>query len=495
MCEGEHTYNISSSFSTQVLTQLSSGPSPLERRSLQESILQQAFLQLDLGHYDVMTMLALCTPPSPRHGVRSLRGTLCTGAPPPGETLDLKPYLGAESLVGQVVIRGQRIIIEDSQRSVMVPLPRRAGHRSMAIYPLQWASGIAGTFTVASCRPSAFSPLHLQLLEQYAELLACTCEDKTFYIPGQMALINMPPISVQEPYLSYFRARVKTLCQQKEGQHHPITEAQAEVLVWQQIEEELSWLAMGEERSSFPVVQKAARSHSIPPSISESKPISSVPTALTPLIGREKEHVSLAHMLVQPEIRLLTLTGPGGIGKTRLALEVAHDLQGEWTHGACFVDLIATRTTDQVIHTLAQALGKEVGQRPLIEVIQDFLRDKSLLLVLDNFEQVLCAAPSLTSLLTCCPGVTLLVTSRARLRIGGEHEFPVPPLSLPDIEREETLEELAGSPAVALFLRRVQAITPNFPRIAQRDCLATENDVRFSGHWDVLLYSQKRRLL
>src|SRR5260370_12643923 len=132
------------------------------------------------------------------------------------------------------------------------------------------------------------------------------------------------------------------------------------------------------------------------------------------------------------QVRLVTLTGTGGVGKTRLGLQVATDLLDEFADGVCFVPLASISDADLVIATIAQALGiKEAGERPVADLLQASLRDKHLLLLLDNFEQVLAAAPRLSDLLADCPELNILVTSRAVLHIRGEPEFSFPPLALP----------------------------------------------------------------
>lgn len=186
-----------------------------------------------------------------------------------------------------------------------------------------------------------------------------------------------------------------------------------------------------------------------------------LPTALTSFVGREHEIASLLPLLQQPNVRLVTLTGPGGVGKTRLALRVAHDLQPLFTDGVAFVPLAPITDPDLVGPTMAHALQvQERGDRPIAPLLVEALRDRHLLLILDNFEQVVEAAPLLTELLVACPGLRLLVTSRILLRLSGEHEVPVRPLSLPD--PLIPLPHQGDTDAVRLFVERARTADPTF---------------------------------
>jgi predicted ATPase/DNA-binding CsgD family transcriptional regulator len=187
------------------------------------------------------------------------------------------------------------------------------------------------------------------------------------------------------------------------------------------------------------------------------------PAQVTPLIGREQEVVAVVDLLGRPEVRELTLTGTGGIGKTRLGLQVAGELLDTFADGVYFVPLAPISEPALVAVTIAQTLGiKETGERSLLDLLKHFLQDKHVLLLLDNFEQVTAAATVLAELLAACPYLKLLVTSRAMLRVRGEHEFRVPPLALPDLAQLPGSEALLQYPAIVLFLDRALAIKPDF---------------------------------
>ena len=188
-----------------------------------------------------------------------------------------------------------------------------------------------------------------------------------------------------------------------------------------------------------------------------------LPLQPTPLIGREKEIAEVCERLSHPEIRLLTLTGAGGTGKTRLALQAAAELTQEFEDGVYFVSLAAIRDPQLVVPTMAATLGvKEAGGQPLLESLEDYLGEKRVLLLADNFEQILEAAPVVTELLSTAPNLKVLATSRIPLRLYGEHEYSVPPLALPDPERPPSVERLTHYEAVRLFVERAQAVKADF---------------------------------
>jgi predicted ATPase len=207
---------------------------------------------------------------------------------------------------------------------------------------------------------------------------------------------------------------------------------------------------------------RADRSAS-PPSNGDRRGPRSLPATSTTLIGREHDIVEVSKLLAKPEVRLVTLTGPGGIGKTRLAIAVGEQLDDRYARGTVFVPLASIAQPELVLPRIAAAVGVTIeGVRPPLDVLVEQFAETPTLLVLDNLEQVVGVAPDLDQLLARCPDLVILATSRTVLRLRAEREYPVRPLMVPAFVGRAAIEQLASLPAVQLFVDRAQAVRYDF---------------------------------
>src|SRR5688572_2441734 len=186
-----------------------------------------------------------------------------------------------------------------------------------------------------------------------------------------------------------------------------------------------------------------------------------LPAQPTPFIGRASQIKALKDLILNPDVRLVTLVGPGGTGKTRLSLQVAQEALDHFSQGVFFVALADDTDANQFVSRVAQQLEVREGGRPLLENVKDYLRDKQLLLVLDNFEQLVSTAPLVAEMLAGAPQLKIMTTSRIALQLHGEREYPVPPLNLPK-PSDISVEDLAGNESVSLFVERARGSNPNF---------------------------------
>jgi predicted ATPase/DNA-binding XRE family transcriptional regulator len=236
------------------------------------------------------------------------------------------------------------------------------------------------------------------------------------------------------------------------------------------------------EREAFVIFARGLDDRARPPERISQQPPGNLPALLARLIGRDEVAAEIGRLLLQDEVHLLTLTGPPGIGKTRLALQVASDVAVHFDDGVYFVPLAPISDPGLVAPAIAQAIGVSVsGGISMEERLAQHLDGKEELLLLDNFEQVVQATSLISYLLTACPRLKLLVTSRELLRVQGEHRFPVPPLALPERAHLQDLALLTECPSVALFTQRARAIKHDFDLTEENAQSVAEICIRLDG--------------
>ena len=241
----------------------------------------------------------------------------------------------------------------------------------------------------------------------------------------------------------------------------------------------IAWARGGKAAKSLSSYETTWQSQ-IPPPAAPPR-TSSLPAQLTNVIGRDREVATGCELLRQPSTRVLTFTGPPGIGKTRLSIQIAAAMQNQFADGVWFISLATVSDPALIPSSIGHVLGvRELPGHTMVDTLQEYLRDKQALLVLDNFEHVIKAASVVRDLLVATIGVKVIVTSREVLHLYGEQEFPVPPLALPDVHdvrdvhRLPSIEQIGASPAVALFIERAQAVKPDFELSADNAAVIVE---------------------
>lgn len=218
-------------------------------------------------------------------------------------------------------------------------------------------------------------------------------------------------------------------------------------------------LGLTPDEASTQLFQRIAEG-SFPKTVTSLEPKHNLPTSLTPLLGREDLILTIKHLLSRADLRLLSLTGPGGVGKTRLSLQVAREVLSDFVDGVYFVELAAVCDQEGLLAAIMKTLELTESQQSRLRSLQHALKSKRLLLILDNFEQLSQQALTLLELLKVCPQLKLLVSSRVKLQVRGEHEVKVPPLSLPDTHM--SARDLVKFPVLELFKQRARAADSQF---------------------------------
>ncbi len=306
-------------------------------------------------------------------------------------------------------------------------------------------------------------------IESQQRLQAADWPDETGPLRVRMALHTGEPESRDGDYLGPPVNRVARLLSAGHGGQILLSLA-TEELVRDALPDGTGLVGLGQHRlkdlfrseTIFQVIRPDLPNE-FPPLVTLDSLITNLPPQATPFIGRQRELAELTELLRRDEVRLATLTGPGGIGKTRLSLQVAADLLGDFEDGVFFVDLARIADSDQVTNAIAGTLRvTEVGDESLLDTLTRFLHEKQILLVLDNFEHVIEAAPVVGTLIGSVPDLKIMTSSRESLRVYGENEYPVPPLSLPTDSGRRSVAVISQYEAVALFIQRAKATQPDF---------------------------------
>ena len=237
------------------------------------------------------------------------------------------------------------------------------------------------------------------------------------------------------------------------------------------------------ERAEFEALARSTPADELPATPSTRPPTHlRLPFQPSPLIGREREIAAVTSLILQPDVRLLALTGTGGVGKTRLAIETARRVESAFSDGVTFVDLAPVSDPAFVLQAVARTLGVQYeSDDDFVDYLIAALQQARQLVVLDNVEHVIATAPVLANFISHCPGLKLLITSRQPLRLRAEREYPVAPLTLPDLDHIPALDELGRIPAVELFVARTEAIRPAFALTETNAKLIAELAVRLEG--------------
>lgn len=285
---------------------------------------------------------------------------------------------------------------------------------------------------------------------------------------SRMGIHTGEPMTREGAYVGIDVHRAARICDAAHGGQILISDA-TRIVLEQALPRGVTLKLLGEHRLKdllrperlFQVVHPDLSESFPPPRTLDAHP-NNLPLQPTAFIGRETELTRTRTALLKEGARLLTLTGPGGIGKTRLALQLAAEVIDRFRHGAFFVPLAHINEPRMIVPSIAKVLGvNEAPGRSLLDNLQEYLKDKQTLLVLDNLEQVTEAAPVIDQLLAACPDLKIAATSRERLRLSWEREFPVPMLETPE-RRNDTVEALSRNPTVALFVNRCRFVQPEF---------------------------------